>query len=256
MGNEGIYVVGKIENHPISMLVDTGASVTILSSKVFENLDLKKGINLTPSLVKLTSANGERILVRGECPMKITVGDKTVTHNFLVANILNKCILGIDFMQQNACDILVKKMKFKIKGVEVPCVNSENLDIPFCKVLLAEDIEVPLNSEFIAPGKIENPLFTSRGARVEPTEKFVEKHELLIPKTLVKVEGEVVPIRYINCNDHSVKIHKGTVLATIENVEDMSENTETVNTLCNDNNNSESDLPKHFETIIQKLPEN
>lgn len=34
VGSDGIYVVGKIENKMIPMLVDTGASVTVLSSSV------------------------------------------------------------------------------------------------------------------------------------------------------------------------------------------------------------------------------
>lgn len=69
-GNDGMYVIGKIGSKRIPMLVDTGASVTIVSTQFYENLKLEKP-QLTQVSIKLTSASGDAIPVSEECPIQI-----------------------------------------------------------------------------------------------------------------------------------------------------------------------------------------
>ena len=237
------------------MLVDTGASISIISSDILEAYNLKDKMGLLQSPINLTSANGERIPVRGECPLKLSVGDTNITHNVVVADILNKFILGMDFMSQHKCDILISKEKMRINETEVPYSKHENMDIPTCRVILDEELDIPPNSEFIAQGKVENPVFHGLVAIIEPTDKFIDKYELLIPKTLVRVNGDKVPIRYMNLNDESVKLHKGTILATIERVHDIYKTTKPASNLCTINMVAETPLPAHLDQVIQKLPE-
>lgn len=55
--NTGIYVIGKIEQIQMAMLVDTGSSVSILSSELVKNSSLIDKLDLKPSNVYLTAAN-------------------------------------------------------------------------------------------------------------------------------------------------------------------------------------------------------
>lgn len=50
VGSDGIYLVGKLENKMIRMLVYSGASVTVLRSSVAKNVGKFK---LTPSSISL-----------------------------------------------------------------------------------------------------------------------------------------------------------------------------------------------------------
>lgn len=100
-------------------------------------------------------------------------------------------------MTQNSCDLFVKKMKLKVQGLDIPCFSKSCVEVVSCsKISLAEDIEIPPHCEFIAPAKVDNPLFKDEVGVIEPIQSFVEKYELLIPQTLITVDSEVA-VRYI-----------------------------------------------------------
>ena len=94
INKEGIYVVGNIEGIQTAILVDTGASVSILSSNFVEKSNMTDKLEMKPCSVFLTTANGERVSVQGECHIEISFGDIKVKQNVLVANIQNECIMG------------------------------------------------------------------------------------------------------------------------------------------------------------------
>ena len=123
MRNDGIYVIGKIENTKVSMLMDTGANLTIISNEFFEKLGTKPQIK--PASIKLTSASGDNIPVKGQCTVEMCLEDLKIPQKIIVAKIKNPCILGLNFMNQNSCNIYVKKMKLKIQGIEIPCFRKK-----------------------------------------------------------------------------------------------------------------------------------
>lgn len=94
INKEGIYVVCNIEGIQTAILVDTGASVSILSSNFVEKSNMTDKLEMKPCSVFLTTANGERVSVQGECHVEISFGDIKVKQNVLVANIQNECIMG------------------------------------------------------------------------------------------------------------------------------------------------------------------
>lgn len=191
------------------MLVDTGASVTIVSTQFSENLKMEKP-QITPVSIKFTSASSDAVPVSGECPIQISLENFQVTHKVLAADIQTPCILGLDFMTLNSCDLFVKKMKLKVQGLDISCFSKSCVEVVSCsKISLAEDIEIPPHWEFIAPAKVDNPLFKDEVGVIEPIQSFVEKYELLIPQTLVTVDS-VVTVRYMNLKDESVKLYKNS----------------------------------------------
>lgn len=88
-------------NKQTNTLVDTGASVIIVSTLFFEKLEAKEKPQLTSVFVKLTSASGDDIPIKEKCPIEISFNNFQVTHEVLVADITNLCILGLYFMTQN-----------------------------------------------------------------------------------------------------------------------------------------------------------
>lgn len=79
------------------MLVDTGASVIIISCQFYQTLkgNEKPQINLVP--IKLVSASGNPISVQGECFIELLIENFKTTQTVIVADINTPCILGLDF---------------------------------------------------------------------------------------------------------------------------------------------------------------
>ena len=83
------------------MLLDTGATFSLLPSKVYNSLPA----HLKPNLMeagpcKLTGFTGERAEVRGKVTVKFGTWKHSWKVTFLVADGVQACILGVDFMSK------------------------------------------------------------------------------------------------------------------------------------------------------------
>jgi predicted aspartyl protease len=64
-----------VENASVSLLVDTGASLTIISKKIFDKLSSERFLD--PIQKPITGASGEALTVYGRTQMFIRVGYKS-----------------------------------------------------------------------------------------------------------------------------------------------------------------------------------
>lgn len=119
------------------------------------------------------------------------------------------CILGLDFLSSKSCDLYLREMKLKIRGLEIACFNKSDTEVSCYNISLAEDIVIPPDCEYIDQTRITNPLFESKFGLVEPLDKCVQKHEILILKIITRVHGT----EYLNMKDESVKLYKNTQIA-------------------------------------------
>ena len=155
-------------------------------------------------------------------------------------------------MTKFSCKICLKKMQFEIQGKSIPCFSNESTVVHCSRVVLTEDIVIPANCELLAPALVESPNFHEGNAIVEPIEKFMEKHDILISKSLVDIKSESVPVRYLNFKDENLKLYKGSVVATIESVQEI-ENEKLVRALYSKNNGSEDQSQTHLDQIIERV---
>ena len=92
------------ESIPISalFLVDTGAECSFISTYYFMTA-LKEYYPLQSTLVKLKAVNNSSVRVEGSVDLNIVIGKKQVRHTFIVADISDTAILGMDFLRQYKC---------------------------------------------------------------------------------------------------------------------------------------------------------
>ena len=217
--DSGIFVQASIHGKALSLLIDSGADVTILGTKFVQSLDSGKIPKMEEKELRLVSATGDPIPFQGECEMPIKLGKYELLHKVLVGEIRYDGILGLDFMTQHACDILVGKMTLKVKGQNLPCLRyGQTMESNICRVAIAEDISIPANSEFLAPGRIIDPIKQGSAAIVEPNIDFVGKCEVLVARTLVDPSTFKIPLRIMNPTDKDITLYRDSCIATLENV--------------------------------------
>ena len=125
---EGIYVNCKIRGSAVPFLVDTGASTSILSMKTYEDLQKKQDdCMFKKCLLTLQLADGTPLPVKGSIVLPLSIDDWQADYKFVIADISDKGILGLDFLEKFNCVINLKQKTVKLeeKFISVQRSNAE-----------------------------------------------------------------------------------------------------------------------------------
>ena len=86
-----MYVSGTANGVPISTLIDTGATVTLLSEKVFDILNHDGKVALAQSDLNILSTTGTPLNIFGKALIKFKFGKKIIYQTVLVSDINVHC---------------------------------------------------------------------------------------------------------------------------------------------------------------------
>ena len=92
--SRGLHVKGQIKSRFYKFLLDTGASRSIVQPNIIEDEQITEVNGYS-----LKTASSDLMPVLGGVNIKFELGNQSFIHEFLVANITDRCILGLDFMQ-------------------------------------------------------------------------------------------------------------------------------------------------------------
>ncbi|CAC5368830.1 unnamed protein product [Mytilus coruscus] len=224
-GDGGMYIPGKFQGTNVQCLVDTGANVTILNDKIYDSLSDGNKVVLRPTHTNMKLADGKPLKVRGIGKMNVEIGRTLLTHDLWVADIDEDidCIIGFDFMKQNMCCIDVAKNTMTVNKEEISCAVVNTQGVRCCRVAVSETTVIPPGVEQIIPGKVIDIGYAPDCSMLVASDKFVEKHQLLLAKTVVNSSSNVVPIQVLNTTDKSAKVYEKTTETPCEAVTVLNE---------------------------------
>ena len=222
---DGIYIRGNIQGYPILYTADTGASKTVISKRVYDNMRSADRPTLTKS-AKLVGAGGSSINERGKGNFNVQLGPVSVETEAIVAEIEDDGLLGVEILQNGAdgpTDILMSKGVLKMAVKEVPIIQVGIVN-RIRNVTAADHSVIPAQSEAIIDVYIERREYDDFSSEseyiVEPTEHFQEECPLQMATTLVDInEGCTCKVRLLNPFPTSVSIKQDAVLAQAEPIE-------------------------------------
>ena len=96
----GLYVECTIEGKPCRMLVDTGASVSVVKKSIerwVDKFEQQRGIT------QLQTATGDVTPIYVCSEVTVKIGDFKNCQQVCVADIIADCVLGLDFMNAFNC---------------------------------------------------------------------------------------------------------------------------------------------------------
>ena len=186
------------QGRKLSMLVDTGATKSILSQNVYSQF-LSNIILSVNNLPKLQLADDTPLYVTGRTEAKMKLGPLNLNQKLLVAYIADERIWYLDFLWNN---------KYKLD------LRTDELDIDQCKILLGnrqpiieigrvtckEDILVPPRTEFILP--------TDISYECEGNPSFELSKCLKIGSCLVDLQSSPASVSVLNPTNEPVKVRK------------------------------------------------
>ncbi|KAL3882348.1 hypothetical protein ACJMK2_028701 [Sinanodonta woodiana] len=160
---DGLYVKVTIYAIGVNALIDTGSSITILNPQKMADSGL-----VTPL---------------GIAEFRIEINGKSLTHQFIIADVEAPLVLGYDFLYRHNCQINMREGQLVIDGKCLPCQHESQMQSVF-KITLSDDIIVPSNSEILVTGLIEGEIAGCEEAVVEPYKSHLAHNGILVAKAV------------------------------------------------------------------------
>ena len=213
-------VDGRVEDRNCHLTVDTGSEISIVRRDLIQNMS---GINLQPQVGWLRTATGERTPIHGWSKMELVIGRLKMSHNMVVADIKDECILGTDFLTPHECVVDLKDGVLTIKGEQVPLQKSRQMTIPTCcRVTLENNVDLPPLSETVIGASIQNRPNSMVWGILEPKEDSLCSFDgLLIGRALVNTGTNNIPVCLLNLTRLPKRIKSGTQIAMCSAVESV-----------------------------------
>uniref|UniRef100_A0A8W8J6L5 CCHC-type domain-containing protein n=1 Tax=Magallana gigas TaxID=29159 RepID=A0A8W8J6L5_MAGGI len=207
----GIFLQTKVNEVQAKMLIDTGASLTLISKKIYDLMPQHTLPILEESSQRVLNASGDALPQYGRAIFRIEVCQSETHIPAKVTDITVDGILGLDFLKMGNGIINLGTNTLRLNDEE--CAVSCEGAMGCYRIKAADDVHIPPRSELVIKGKIsgDNKCATIDYI-VEPEEKFLERGRALVGRTLVK-GGENIPVRLMNITDVPQTIYKDTTIA-------------------------------------------
>ena len=124
----GLYVKALIGGMETSLLIDTGATISLLSRVLFESLLKDKSYELKGVFDPIFSANGTQIDIIGQTEVCVAIGESKLQQSVVIADIRVDGILGMDFLKNYNCVINLQRETLLVSGTDHPVKSDRFLE--------------------------------------------------------------------------------------------------------------------------------
>ncbi len=249
--DDGLFIEGTIQNKQLSFLIDTGASVTIVKTSVYQEIPRDKRPPLEKVNVEMVAADGRSILCHGKGLFNLKIEGVELQHEVWVADISLDGILGFDFLNSNQCYLDVGKGELGFGELPNNPYDDDDDEESTVHVAASRTLEVPPESEAMITGRFLNKPSSPTEGILEPVYDFLSTHPLLLARTLVDTKNEDVVLRVLNVTQETICVHEGTIVANFDPICEIRTKEEpkkcnSVHAGANQNDVNSSQLPEHL----------
>ncbi|VDH93359.1 Hypothetical predicted protein [Mytilus galloprovincialis] len=147
-----IKVSISINGQVTKAVLDSGAEVTVLNSSLYFGIPEEKRQLLKKATRKLVVAEaGKNMETHGITNMNVNLGNHEFSLEMYVAPIGDSILLGCDIVDELDITINCKK-GIQVDGKWIECYTERNVDDQIARVLLTENVIIPVSSEIILSG--------------------------------------------------------------------------------------------------------
>ena len=200
-----------------NVLVDTGATISLVSSRIVYLMNLE--LNIRPTN-KLIAGLGKKIIpMRGEIVLSLQLGKASQRHIFVVSdNLDSEILMGMDLMKKfNMCINVPHKLIQMPHNNNVTFINKPVAIKSRMKIRCNRTIKIPAKTACYINGKIPvcNTTTNYEGI-IEPYKKLAESNGIFVTGSISYSNKNLVPIHCINPMPWEVTVYKNQLLAFIE----------------------------------------
>lgn len=117
--SKAAYIQGKVNDHYLDILLDSGASCSVIRGEHVASKDLHQSRN-----TRLTNADGRELTTLGTTTVRVNLGNLEIHHNFTVVKELSApAILGCDFLKKHG--IVIDFQKNIVSSLCLPTLQAQ-----------------------------------------------------------------------------------------------------------------------------------
>ncbi|XP_075908909.1 uncharacterized protein LOC142905723 [Petromyzon marinus] len=212
-------VVGSIEGVEFRVLVDTGASATIISDLIYNILPVRCR-PLERVSIPCFAANGSSLAIIGQIRAQISIGDIKLAGPILDSSSLAvPCLLGTDFLAKMPIKILVDQGCIELPSGRrmafLPIPSHPRMASASVQAFVASTVRIPPGTQMLVPLQLKKPLApeaSAHGILLGPSNAAAKGLDLVAAQTLVAADREPF-LQVLNVGLSTTVIPQGTVLA-------------------------------------------
>ena len=200
LSESGIYVSGLVNHRLMCILLDTGATVSVLSESAWK----KSGIVLKPEPIsgRLT-ANGNELTVLGETEVRIRMGKIECSWPvIIVQGLAHDFVQGSDFFQ-----IPYDTGTLAVGDSEIP-IRYRKTTPSVYRIFLCADAELEPGTEQVIRARLEGGYEQNSGSPgiLEGSKELLGTSEIGIARSLVVPKAGQTPVRVANFSNKVVRL--------------------------------------------------
>ncbi|CAI5678294.1 unnamed protein product [Oreochromis niloticus] len=166
----GLYLDCDLAGTTCRALIDTGSTLSLVQAGVLPGTDGPRPQGWQPTQLHITTVTGERAKVKGERSLPVTVANRTVDHQFWLASIPDRCIIGLDLLAKWEATVDVSRAILYLGTEAVKLHTTKEVPLPAstfsASVRKPEDLS-PLAVEGASPSPAVQQLSTETKLAVE-----------------------------------------------------------------------------------------
>ncbi|CAI5657278.1 unnamed protein product [Oreochromis niloticus] len=166
----GLYLDCDLAGTTCRALIDTGSTLSLVQAGVLPGTDGPRPQGWQPTQLHITTVTGERAKVKGERSLPVTVANRTVDHQFWLASIQDRCIIGLDLLAKWEATVDVSRAILYLGTEAVKLHTTKEVPLPAstfsASVRKPEDLS-PLAVEGASPSPAVQQLSTETKLAVE-----------------------------------------------------------------------------------------
>ncbi|CAG5897368.1 unnamed protein product [Menidia menidia] len=212
-GHPTSFVRGVVEGTEVPMLVDSGASVSLISADFRMSVPALRNRPMKRNFIDSRAINGQMLDTLGTCEITFRLGPTNWQHTFHVLRESTQCVLlGLDFLAPNCALLDWGQGVLQLWDVSVPLLQTGELVPSCCNVSLADVWTIPPLSEALVPVNILTPAGTGRPAAdfegyLEPN--IPDTTGLVVARSVNSVRNGVTSARILNPTGEAVELKRG-----------------------------------------------
>ena len=213
--NKEILINGKSKGSHALIFVDTGSTISLVSPKFLEKLDVLD--NIQPDNTKLSSFSNDMVRTIGRINLQLEIAGDVFEHTFIVSCLVeHDFLIGMDIMSQRMLTIDIGHKIIKSKfGISYFIKVPKSVDRT-SKVTCKKNTTLKPNSMSNIELSVKNNRNGTLEGIFEPYLNFITSTGILIKPSWIYASNRTFMLRCINLTEHPVTLYKNKFVGSLE----------------------------------------